>query len=115
MNVCIPYSCVEDVIDKLNTKFWYASMQTLDDTSYRDVIEVMIARARIPVRAVLGKSTISLNDLLNMQKGDIIKLNSKVEDELSVYVGNIKKFTALPGSSSDSYAVKISSIIREEE
>ena len=78
MNVCIPYSCVEDVIDKLNTKFWYASMQTLDDTSYRDVIEVMIARARIPVRAVLGKSTISLNDLLNMQKGDIIKLNSKV-------------------------------------
>lgn len=115
MNVCIPYSCVEDVIDKLNTKSWYASMQTLDDTSYRDVIEVMIARARIPVRAVLGKSTISLNDLLNMQKGDIIKLNSKVEDELSVYVGNIKKFTALPGSSSDSYAVKISSIIREEE
>ena len=50
-----------------------------------------------------------------MQKGDIIKLNSKVEDELSVYVGNIKKFTALPGSSSDAYAVKISTIIREEE
>lgn len=115
MNVCIPYTVVEDVIDKLNTKAWYASMQMLDDTSYRDVIEVAIARARIPVRAVLGKSTISLNDLLNMQKGDIIKLNSKVEDELSVYVGNIRKFTALPGSSSDSYAVKISTIIREEE
>ncbi len=115
MNVCIPYTVVEDVIDRLNTKFWYASMQMMDDASYRDVIEVAIARARIPVRAVLGKSTISMNDLLNMQKGDIIKLNSKVEDELSVYVGNIKKFTALPGSSSDSYAVKISSIIREEE
>lgn len=115
MNVCIPYTVVEDVIDRLNTKFWYASMQVLDDTRYHDVIEVAIARARIPVRAVLGKSTISLNDLLNMQKGDIIKLNSKVEDELSVYVGNIRKFTALPGSSSDSYAVKISTIIREEE
>ncbi len=115
MNVCIPYTVVEDVIDKLNTKSWYASMQTMDDASYQDLIEVAIARARIPVRAVLGKSTISLNDLLNMQKGDIIKLNSRVEDELSVYVGNIKKFTALPGSSSDSYAVKISSIIREEE
>lgn len=115
MNVCIPYGCIESVIDRLNTKFWYASMQMLDDKSYRDVIEVAIAKARIPIRAVLGKSTISLNDLLNMQKGDIIKLNSKVDDELSVYVGNIRKFTALPGSSSDSYAVKISSIIREEE
>ena len=46
---------------------------------------------------------------------DIIKLNTKTSDELSVYVGNIKKFLALPGTSSDSYAVKISQIIREEE
>ncbi|MBQ9120671.1 MAG: flagellar motor switch protein FliM [Lachnospiraceae bacterium] len=115
MNVCIPYNCLETVIDKLNTKFWYSSMQTMDDKNYQDVIEVAIAKARIPIRAVLGKSTISLNDLLNMQKGDIIKLNSKVEDELNIYVGNIKKFTALPGSSSDSYAVKISTILREEE
>ena len=49
-----------------------------------------------------------------MQRGDIIKLDSKVEDELKIFVGNIYKFTALPGLSSDSYAVKISSIIREE-
>ncbi len=115
MNICIPYTCVEEVIDKLNTKYWYASMQTLDDRSYKDVIEVAISRARIPVRAVLGKSTISLNDLLNMQKGDIIKLNSKVDDEMNIYVGNIRKFRALPGSFSDAYAVKLTNIIREEE
>ena len=115
MNVCIPYGCIESVIDKLNTKFWYASMQTLDDKSYKDVIEVAISRARVPVRAVLGKSTISLNDLLNMQKGDIIKLNSRVDEEMDVYIGNIRKFTAMPGSAADSYAVKITNIIREEE
>ncbi|MDE7298823.1 MAG: flagellar motor switch protein FliM [Lachnospiraceae bacterium] len=115
MNICIPYTCIEAVIDKLNTKYWYASMQTMDDKSYQDVIEIAISKARIPVRAVLGKSTISLNDLLNMQKGDIIKLNSKVDDEMNIYVGNIRKFTALPGSFSDAYAVKLTNIIREEE
>ena len=30
-------------------------------------------------------------------------------------VGNIKKFTALPGAEKDSYAVRITSVIREEE
>lgn len=115
MNVCIPYSVIEPVIDKLNTKFWYASLQSMDDKSYKDVIEVAIAKARIPVRAVLGKSTISVNELLNMQKGDIIKLNAKVDDEMSVYIGNMLKFTALPGTSSESYAIKISTIVREEE
>lgn len=31
-----------------------------------------------------------------------------------VYVGNIKKFSAIPGAYEDSYAVKIKSIYREE-
>lgn len=114
MNVCLPYACLEDVIDKLNTKFWYSTMQIKDEKAYHDVIEVAIAKAKIPIRAVLGKSTISVNDFVNIQKGDIIRLNTKVNDELSIFVGNLNKFTALPGASSDSYAVRITSVIREE-
>lgn len=114
MNICIPYSCVEPVIDRLNTKYWYSDVQGKDEASYKEFIEVSISKANIPIRAVLGKSVISVNDYIHMQRGDIIKLDAKVDDELKVYVGNIYKFTALPGLASDSYAVKISSIIREE-
>lgn len=114
MNVCIPYACVEPVIERLNTKYWYSTMKEKDEESYRKFIEVAISRAHVPIKAVLGKSIISVNDYIHMQKGDIIKLDAKVEDELKIYVGNIFKFTALPGASSDAYAVKISSIIREE-
>ncbi len=114
LNVCIPYTVLEPVIDKLNTKSWYASAKLKDDEVYKDFIEIVISRAKVPVKAVLGRSTISVNDFINMQKGDIIKLNTRIEDELNVFVGNIHKFTALPGSSSDTYAVKIASIVREE-
>ena len=44
---------------------------------------------------------------------NIIKLNTKTDSELEVYVGNIKKFTALPGSSQDKYAVRVTSVVRE--
>lgn len=114
MNVCIPYTCIEPVIERLNTKYWYSTVRDKDEASYKEFIEVSISKANVPIRAVLGKSVISVNDYIHMQRGDIIKLDSKVEDELKVYVGNIYKFTALPGLASDSYAVKISSIIREE-
>lgn len=114
MNVCLPYACLESVIDKLNTKYWFSTMQVKDDETYKQLIEVAISKAKIPIKAVLGKSAISVNDFLGLQRGDIIKLNTKVEDELSIFVGNINKFKALPGASSDSYAVRISSIIREE-
>ena len=38
-----------------------------------------------------------------------------MEDELDVYVGNIVKFKALPGSGADNYAVKITEVLREEQ
>lgn len=75
----------------------------------------MIQRAKVPVKAVLGNSVLSVNDFAMLQSGDIIRLDRKVEDELDVYVGNIRKFTALPGSSEDKYAVRITSVIREEQ
>ena len=115
MNICIPYSCVEPVIDKLNTKYWYSSMKESDSGAYQEVIEDIIDYAKIPVKAMLGRSTISVNDYINIQIGDIIKLDTKVNDELEVYVGNIKKFTALTGATSDSYAVRVTSVIREEQ
>ena len=115
MNICIPYTCVEKVIDKLNTKYWYSAMKADLSGQFQDSIQDIIDYAKIPVRAMLGRSSISVNDFANLQVGDIIKLDTKVDDELDVYVGNIKKFTALPGASGEQYAVRVTSVIREEQ
>ncbi len=115
MNVCLPYLTLEDVMDKLNTKYWFSTMQVHDEEQYMETIETLISKAPIPIKAVLGNSTISVNDFVNLQMGDIIRLDSKVDQELPVYVGNIEKFAALPGASGDYYAVRITSVIREEQ
>ncbi|MBQ6134098.1 MAG: flagellar motor switch protein FliM [Lachnospiraceae bacterium] len=115
MNICLPYLTLEPVMDKLNTKFWYSNMQEKTDENYSDDIEVLIRRAEIPITAVLGNSSINVSDFAALQVGDIIRLDTKVDDELSVFVGNLKKFTALPGEFGKDYAVRVTSIIREEE
>ena len=115
INICLPYLTLERVMDKLNTKWWYSSLQERDEQQYFDKIEMLISRAPMPLKAVLGNSVISVNDFLGLQMGDIIRLDTKVDEELDIYVGNIKKFTALPGASGDDYAVRITSVIREEQ
>ena len=115
VNICLPFFTLEDVMDKLNTKYWFSTMQENHDEHYEEYIESMIRRVDIPIKAVLGRSTISVNDFLNLQVGDCIRLDSRVDTDMEVYVGNIKKFTALPGTDRDSYAVQITSVIREEE
>lgn len=115
MNICLPFITLEPVMDKLNTKFWYSNMQVKNETSYQEVIETLIEHAPMPVKAILGKTYIQVSDFVGLQPGDIIKLDTKVDSELDVYVGNIRKFTALPGSSDEDYAVRITSVIREEQ
>ena len=115
MNICLPFITLEDVMDKLNTKYWFSTMQENRDENFEDYIESMIRRVDIPIRAVLGKTVISVSDFMNLQVGDCIRLDTKVDNDMDIYVGNIKKFTALPGTNEDSYAVQVTSVIREEE
>jgi len=115
MNVCLPFFTLESVMDKLNTKYWYANLQEQGDEDFEEYIEALIKRVDVPVKAVLGKTSISVTDFVNLQIGDIIRLDTEVEQDLTVYVGNIRKFTALPGTSRDKNAVRVTSVIREGE
>lgn len=115
MNICLPFFTLEDVMDKLNTKYWFSTMQENHDENYEAYIEALIRKVDIPVKAVLGRSKISVADFVNLQVGDCIRLDSKVDEDMNIYVGNIRKFTALPGANKEAYAVQITSVIREGE
>lgn len=115
MNICLPFITLENVMDKLNTKYWYSTIKDCGNEHYGEHIESMLRHVDVPVKAVLGRSSISVDDFVHLQVGDVIRLDSKVDSDLNVYVGNIKKFTALPGANNDIYAVQVTSVIREEE
>ena len=115
INICLPFLTLEDIMDKLNTKYWYSTMQENKDLNYEEYIEALIRKVDVPVKAVLGKSNISVSDFLGLQIGDCIRLNTKVDSEMEVYVGNIKKFTALPGANNDVYAVRVTSLVHESD
>lgn len=115
MNMCLPFFTLEEIMDKLNTRYWYANMQERRDENYDEYIESLLRKVDVPIKAVLGRSTVSVGDFASLQPGDVIRLDSQVDSELAVYVGNIRKFTAMPGASKDKYAVRVTSVIREGE
>lgn len=115
MNVCLPYFTLESIMDKLNTKFWFSTMQDASDEDYTEHLQDMIQHVSVPIIAKLGDSSISVLDFVNLQIGDVIRLSSRVDEEMDIFVGNIRKFKALPGATKKSYAVRVTEIIREEE
>ena len=78
-------------------------------------IETKIGCTYVPVRAILGKTTINISEFLDLQEGDVIPLETNVNGELDVYVGDLPKFTGKPGVKKNKVSVKISQVIRREE
>ncbi len=115
MNICLPFMTLEPIIEKLNTKFWFTSMVTNNEDSQSEYLEALLRKVDVPVKAVLGKSQVLISEFMSIQVGDIIRLGTRTDNELDVYVGNIKKFSAVPGTERDNYAVRVTSIYREEE
>ena len=64
--------------------------------------------ATAPISVELGNSTITTSELLNMEEGDIIQLNTKLGDLLNVSIGETSEL-AQPGIKENKYAVRIAS------
>jgi flagellar motor switch protein FliM len=64
---------------------------------------------------VLGSTSISVNDFIELQPGDVIPLDTNINDDLQVLVGDLLKFYAKPGVKKNKVAIKISRVINRED
>lgn len=110
MNICLPASSLEEIFRVFNSK--YVKIPKKDDPEIeqqrKDAIMHSLKNSPLNVSAVLGKTQITLRDLLNLQTGDIIPLDTPVENNMVVV--NVERspwFTGVIGSKKKKYAVKI--------
>ena len=115
INLCIPYPVLESIITKLSTKFWFSMREKAFTEESKIALEKKIEFTKIPVRAVLGNAILTVADLVELQIGDVIQLDTNSNQDLRVYVGDIYKFIARPGVRKNKVAIKVTGVIREEE
>jgi flagellar motor switch protein FliM len=115
INICIPHLVVEPIMPKLSTKLWFTNIEKETTKETRESIEHKIEKTEVPVRALLGKTVITVSDFLDLQSGDVLPLDTNVNGDLEVLVGDLLKFYAKPGVRKNKVAVKISEVVRRED
>lgn len=115
INICIPHMVVEPIVPKLSTKYWFTKNEKEKNNENKDTIEQKIENTKIPVRAILGRTTILVNDFLDLQPGDVIPLDSSINGNLEILVGDLLKFYGTPGVKRNRIAVKVTEIVKGEE
>ncbi|MCX7971041.1 MAG: flagellar motor switch protein FliM [Negativicutes bacterium] len=119
INICLPYFVLETVLPKLTTSFYVTTGMTRAVTPEKvAALTKRLQSLYLPLIVRLGVSHVPVADVLNLQVGDVIPLETKIDDELDVYVDKIGKFKCRPGLYGDRVAVQITRAFRrggEEE
>lgn len=96
INLCYPYITIEPIALRLGGQNLVSSAKEVPKEELlknRRRIELFDAQ----VKAVLGSSTMSVRDLMDLEKGDIVTLNTRLNDDIEVYVENELKFFGKAG------------------
>ena len=115
INFCIPHMSIEAFMERLNTRYWFRQTHQDEGESFRGDLEYQLERALIPVSAVIGRTSVTVKEFVEMQVGDIIPLDSYITSDLRIMIGNLLKFYAKPGTNRGKNAIQITQLIAEEE
>ncbi len=114
MNICLPASSLEEIFKKFSSK--YLKSNHRDDPAVekrrRENILSELKDTPLTVSAILGEAKITLRDLLELHRDDIILLNTQVEEgSVVVKVEKLPWFTGTMGTKRKRYAVKIEKVL----
>ena len=116
INFCIPYLTIEPIIGKLSAQYWYSTVRRGTTTENLNVLREKLATVAVSVVAEIGNMDLTVGEVLSLRPGDVIRLpNVRVNDPMSLNIGNRRKFLCRPGQIGNKLAVQIIKQLEEIE
>lgn len=105
MILCLPYSTIEPIRDRLYASFQSDQLEV--DSRWADRLKKRLRHVNVEVLVELGRTQVKGRDLLELGVGDVLLLNQDVHDPLTVRVEGVPKFKAFAGMSKGNRAFQI--------
>lgn len=109
INLCYPLPMIQEVNEYLSEasgKLDNYYGKRASDESRRQILELLL-KVPLPLTVKLGEAKIKGRDLINLQPGDVVMLNTGVTDPLEVSISERPLFYARPGRVKDKIFVRL--------
>ncbi len=117
MNFCLPYLVLQSIGPQLTDFQWSPTVVAGRGMTEEDIHRLArnVERAEVDVQVELGKTTVSLRDLVAMQAGDVVLFDKPTAEPLVAKVNDSPKFRVFPGVNRERMTVQVASIIESED
>ncbi len=108
MSLCFATFAFDSILSKLSAQ----QISPIRPTKYNgksadEILTKQLYETELPVTVEFGKTRLLMSDLMNLEVGDIIKLENKISDEQIVKVANKVMFLGRVGEVNKHKAIKI--------
>lgn len=110
MVICLPYATIEPIRSKLHASFQTERLEI--DHAWVARLKERLMETSVEVKVHFGATQITGNQLLRMQVGDVLVLDTDVEDLLRCTVAGVTKYHGIAGTVK---SMKSFQIVKEEE
>jgi flagellar motor switch protein FliM len=111
MLLCVPYLLLEPIRKKLS----YKNLRDAElGNTWTEQLKVLLNETEVTLAAELGRTSHTIRNLLDLNRGDVIMLNTGPQDLVPVMVEKIPKFLGNAGVVAGNRAVQINSLVSRE-
>ncbi len=117
MNFCLPYLVLQSVGSQLTDFQWSPTVVAGRGMTEEDLDQLTrnVERAGVDIQVELGKTHVSLRDLVSLKTGDVLVFDKPTSEPLVAKINDKEKFRVYPGMHRDKIAVQVSKIVRNED
>ncbi len=113
ISICLPYSMLEPIKEKLSAGFQSEQLEV--DRSWSNRFKAGLMKSYVDIMVELGRVSVYGKDVVNLKVGDVIQLERYASDPLDIYVEGVPKYKGHPGTFKGNQAVSIAQILTGKE
>lgn len=116
MNLCFATFAFDTILSKMSSQ----SLSTIrpakyDGTTARNILMKHLTKTQMSVAVEFGKAVVSMKEIMELEKGDILMLQNRLGEELKVKIEDKETFAGTAGNVNGKRAVKITRRIEKKE
>ena len=115
MSLCFPFLTIQQSLTNLRREEFPSSIDDESTKTCSNIMQTHIRQLHLPISVRYAPSPVTLGELLELKKGDVIILQNVKKDQVQVLITGKKKYYGKPGMVNGKKAVQISGIESEEK
>lgn len=115
INLCLPYMVLDPVISRLSVRQQFIRKAgTVKEEDYV-LLKHILGQSEVQLEVVLGHADLIVRDLLELQPGNIMVLNKRIDQDLEMQIEGLLKFGVQAGNMKNYKAIQVVSLIEGEQ